>query len=1108
MKHCITLLTILFISHCSFSQDQVELYYLNGQVKKEGALSSGLPDGIWREYREDGSLIKESKYDSGTLLEETWYDSRRIKQRSIMHNADDSKVYRQFTKNGMLRAMADINPDLITDSAYVNSLDRGFVTNLCNDQGSFVSNAYYHPHGNSRAFPSHTFHNRSKLQNVTCGSNSISWHRYSGLAKIEGYYDSTDEFHLLEWPERGLPDDPLAKQFDKNSVQSKLKSYFINGLPYGNWLNYYPTGQLWYSITYKDGLPDGMVQTYYHKGQQMLEARFSNGRLVGTCTEWYAHGQMRYTGEYDNGQRIGVWTYWTADGKPSEIIEFDKKGQLIGRETYHDNGMMSSRTNNCSTGKCTSLSRWNEAGTLTYRRAADQVEKYSDAGLPTYFQGPATPTITFHDNGKPKVIDGKHQGQGLTMTYNNAGQAVKAAYSYSPTDSIIYRYTSEGVVVEDAVTDKSIQTKTLTSMLKNPKKVALNLEEKTESGLRNGNWTLYYPAGKKWSDVTFNKGLQNGQSQTWSISGETLYKGGFENGLPTGRHERKSANGQLISQCEYASGLKNGSSKAWSSSGTLIEELAYKNGLLSGPVKRYNNQGLATENATYKASLLHGRATTLNEAGQSIGYVTYENGTRSGEAELTLSDGGMARGNYVGGYQQGNWTYSSKGKTEKVYFVQGREQVEADPQQCVFSLDNPLVSSLDAKDRVQDAVDFSEMTDWTNSKLEVNESSFKKLYFENLQKVENGTSMDIVTTEKLVLRSGDFPGFGFDLTPLQLRGEYSKIPMTLKRVDYFLRDFPRFKDGFGGQTMDYFHLGLDHYNMDEVSMMDMTRDLLMDERALDRDSTYSIIYEALIADKVIQAAPTDGNNQLLSDVLMDNADACRESLFKLIFGSSTVNIDEAQTKSTLNAFFSPLSGEGYTSQMDKRIGQFTADLRPTSFALEMPAAMISKSQAEPDKGARLMMKVNLLRFNTQTGMSIISASDFCFAEGQVGGSAFSVDIDMPEVVMRPRKLRELIPNTQDYYFYAENLGLEFSGVFAAEAMGQFSCENGEKIFLEYANIGVTEKYFAGRLTINIPDEHRHEIFRKLEDAFTYHEIISEWGTVLEIYFMRLKPKTP
>ncbi|CAM2394346.1 toxin-antitoxin system YwqK family antitoxin [Fusobacterium watanabei] len=49
-----------------------KFYWSNGKVSEEGKYKAWRKDGVWKKYREDGSLDTVIKYDNGRLLSEKW----------------------------------------------------------------------------------------------------------------------------------------------------------------------------------------------------------------------------------------------------------------------------------------------------------------------------------------------------------------------------------------------------------------------------------------------------------------------------------------------------------------------------------------------------------------------------------------------------------------------------------------------------------------------------------------------------------------------------------------------------------------------------------------------------------------------------------------------------------------------------------------------------------------------------------------------------------------------------------------------------------------------------------------------------------------------------
>lgn len=49
-----------------------KFYWSNGNISEEGSYVSWRKDGVWKKYREDGTLDTTRKYDKGKLLSERW----------------------------------------------------------------------------------------------------------------------------------------------------------------------------------------------------------------------------------------------------------------------------------------------------------------------------------------------------------------------------------------------------------------------------------------------------------------------------------------------------------------------------------------------------------------------------------------------------------------------------------------------------------------------------------------------------------------------------------------------------------------------------------------------------------------------------------------------------------------------------------------------------------------------------------------------------------------------------------------------------------------------------------------------------------------------------
>lgn len=58
---------------------------------------------------------------------------------------------------------------------------------------------------------------------------------------------------------------------------------------------------------------------------------------------------------------------------------------------------------------------------------------------------------------------------------------------------------------------------------------ALKIEGKKVNGKRHGQWTSYYPDGKKWSETTFDNGVKSGPTRSFYENGMMRYSGQYKN---------------------------------------------------------------------------------------------------------------------------------------------------------------------------------------------------------------------------------------------------------------------------------------------------------------------------------------------------------------------------------------------------------------------------------------------------------------------------------------------------------------------------------------------------------------------------------------------------
>lgn len=63
-------------------------YWENGQIAQKGKCENGSCIGIWKDYREDGSLMLECDYHGGGDFTKQWFDSEGIPTETQIYKVD------------------------------------------------------------------------------------------------------------------------------------------------------------------------------------------------------------------------------------------------------------------------------------------------------------------------------------------------------------------------------------------------------------------------------------------------------------------------------------------------------------------------------------------------------------------------------------------------------------------------------------------------------------------------------------------------------------------------------------------------------------------------------------------------------------------------------------------------------------------------------------------------------------------------------------------------------------------------------------------------------------------------------------------------------------
>ncbi len=336
-------------------------YYLpDGTLKLEIPFVKGLEQGIGKEYSADGNIITITEYkrgfitdrmkvnrrDKNNLKQGTWvtfYPNGRIKQEGTYKNDRKNGYFKDYTENGDLIKVVKYVDDMAQpDAAEIQKLQ---VQNEYYPDGKIRVTTMYRngiPEGVKREFApdgqivkSEEYHNGIVIGEgivLEDGSRDGPWKEFysDGSLRAEGRYENGKR--IGEW-----------KFFHPDGKIEQTGKYTKSGKPDGTWKWYYDNGQLLREETYYNGLRDGLSEEYDENRNLVERGEYLEGKEDG---KWISStGDHCYIGSYRDGLRTGLWQgyYLTpVEGRVDSTLSFS--GNFIedlpdGKQTWFwDNG--------------------------------------------------------------------------------------------------------------------------------------------------------------------------------------------------------------------------------------------------------------------------------------------------------------------------------------------------------------------------------------------------------------------------------------------------------------------------------------------------------------------------------------------------------------------------------------------------------------------------------------------------------------------------------------------------------------------------------------------------------------------------------------------------
>ncbi len=266
-----------------------KIYHDNGNLYKEMYYVNDLLEGIYKEYNENGKLYLSIRYDEGKIVEDKAEENNQMEIDYKYEYNDKGKV--------------------LFSGGFIENTPVG-IHRFYNEEGKVVNAKMYSDSGYIAA---------EGIIDET-GVKNGPWKDFypDGKLKAEGVYNNN--LNTGKW------------LFYYNDGKKEQEGSYLRGNLDGIWRWYHSNGNLWREESYFNGREDGESVEYDEEGNIIVQGNYLNGEKEGF---WVIQiGDQREEGEFQSGLENGVWKYFYNDG----VLKFEgefKQGLAEGRHKFY-----------------------------------------------------------------------------------------------------------------------------------------------------------------------------------------------------------------------------------------------------------------------------------------------------------------------------------------------------------------------------------------------------------------------------------------------------------------------------------------------------------------------------------------------------------------------------------------------------------------------------------------------------------------------------------------------------------------------------------------------------------------------------------------------------
>lgn len=305
-----------------FKQGRWKFFFDNGIVHTEGTYKDDKKNGYFKEYNEEGNLLTVAKFVDNVQQEDApelasldirtdYYPNGKIKTIASYKGETPEGVRREYSENGVIVAGYVFTKGAITGQGIIDEegikdgawkefyLDANLRSEGSYDKGKKIGAwKFYYPSG--KIEQEGTYNKQGNLD------GTWKWYYETGnLWREQSYINGLEE--------------GIYTEYDENN-KLITTGEFIEGLEEGEWT--YELGEHKEVGTYRSGMRNGKWKYFYPDGVLSFEGSFIDDNANGKQSWYWPNGKLKDAGDFIMGERNGDWVTYNEDGTPFLVISY------------------------------------------------------------------------------------------------------------------------------------------------------------------------------------------------------------------------------------------------------------------------------------------------------------------------------------------------------------------------------------------------------------------------------------------------------------------------------------------------------------------------------------------------------------------------------------------------------------------------------------------------------------------------------------------------------------------------------------------------------------------------------------------------------------------